>query len=484
MSKINRKTSLALAVMATCMLAAPSAFAYTVTGAPAIPVNIANVSVDTSSGDVSFPTDTISYSITSSDNIIGRTTGISVRLTLQNGAKFKTAPIVAPGAAAPGWTATVTAGGTTGANYVVVSLSPPSTPTNLTTGVLVTVNLTDITATTLTTVGNSVSGKFDIFDPVGGGTFDTQTLPIINSANALASTVSGGDVNSLIDVGTDTSYPASKTGFATTGAIGTANSSIFDAGKLTQGVASGVTYSFVSGDAFTTVVTLGNLGNFIGGSTNGAVFLGAGGVCTGTAITSSTVVYNTAANTATINYTAGNLNGFSTTGGNAELCFKVPGNQTISDSTVTTSSSFVQATTGTTSNSSSATALPLKYNGSVVKVPMFNPGNNTVQQSVLRVSNTSGLNGKVTITGTDDVGATAGPFTFQLGANSSKQINADVLQTGATGFTGSLGTPTGKWRLVVTGEFNGLVVQSLMRNNSTGTFTNMSTGLTPSGLAH
>ena len=476
---ILKKTSLAVALVAAVGLTA-TAFSYTITG---IPVNLANVSVITATGNVAFPAETISYNIQPADNIIGRTTGVSVRLTLQNGATFLTAPTVAPGAAAPGWTATVTAGGGTGDNYIVVSLSPPATPTNLTTGDLVDITLTDITASTLLTVGNSVNGKFDIFDPVGGGTFNTQTLPILNSANVLASSFLNGDVNSRIDVGTDTAFPNSKTAFSTTGAIGAANQLTFDAGTLTQAVATGVIYQFQAADAFTTVVNLSNMGIFDGVAGDGSIMLATNNTCS-TPIPGATVTYNPSANTATFTYTAGNLNGFSATGGSAELCFTAPGNVVVNNTTVSTSNSFVAQISGTTSNTSVATALPLQYNGSVVKVPFFNPGGNTVQQSVLRVTNTSSLAGKVTITGTDDNGNPGMPVTFRLPAGASTQINGDALQNGSAVLTGALGTGTGKWRLVVTGEFNGLVVQSLMRNNSDGTFTNMSTGLTPQGLEH
>ncbi len=475
---ILKKTTMALALAAAVGFSA-AGMAYTVTGSPALPLQIANVSV--TGNNVAFGlTQNLNYTVEASDNIIGRTTGISVRLTLQNGATFLTAPTVTAGAAAPGWVASVTAGGATTDNFIVVSLSPPVPPavTNpITVGTLADIMMTDITAPTLATVGNSVSGKFDIFDPVGGTTFNTQTLPVVTSANVLASTITGGETNSRIDVGTNGTYANSKTAFSSTGVISGADKLTFDAGTLTQAVASGVTYSYNAADAFTTVVSLSNLGNFDG--TKGTISLATDNTCA-TPITGSTVTYNAGSNTATITYTEGNLNGASATGGSAELCFTGTGADLISDSTISTSSSFVANVSSIKSNDSAATALPLKYNGSVVKVEMYNPGGNTVQQSVLRVSNTSALAGKVTITGTDDAGNASTPVMLQLAAGNSRQLNADALQNGTgTGLTGALGTPVGKWRLVVTGEFNGLVVQSLMRNNTDGTFTNMSHDLQP-----
>jgi hypothetical protein len=49
------------------------------------------------------------------------------------------------------------------------------------------------------------------------------------------------------------------------------------------------------------------------------------------------------------------------------------------------------------------------------------------------------------------------------------------MTNGGPSLTGSLGASTqGKWRLDVTGEFDNMRVQSLLRNNSTGTVTNLS----------
>jgi len=79
---ILKKTSLALALLAAAG-ASSSVLAYSVTGSgasPTFPVNVANVKVDTT-GNVAFTTaEVVTYGIDSSDNIIGRTTGISVRI--------------------------------------------------------------------------------------------------------------------------------------------------------------------------------------------------------------------------------------------------------------------------------------------------------------------------------------------------------------------------------------------------------------------
>jgi len=106
----------------------------------------------------------------------------------------------------------------------------------------------------------------------------------------------------------------------------------------------------------------------------------------------------------------------------------------------------------------------------------FNPAGNTTQESFLRVSNWGNTGGKVTVEGWDDAGAAgASDITFTLPAGESLQFNSGDVENGnATKFTsGAFGDGAGKWRLVVTGEFDGMNVISLNRNNTVGTLTNL-----------
>ena len=121
-------------------------------------------------------------------------------------------------------------------------------------------------------------------------------------------------------------------------------------------------------------------------------------------------------------------------------------------------------------------ALVLQFNGSVVKVFTFNPAGNTTQESFLRVSNWGNTAGKVTVEGWDDAGLAPpnGNVTFTLGAGETLQFNSSKLENGDPALTGSFGDiPNGKWRLVVTGEFDGMAVTSLNHNNTAGTLTNL-----------
>lgn len=125
----------------------------------------------------------------------------------------------------------------------------------------------------------------------------------------------------------------------------------------------------------------------------------------------------------------------------------------------------------------SADIAELNFNGTVVEVATFNPAGNTTQESFLRVTNPSNIDGLVTVEGFDDAGtAQATPITFTLAAGDSKQFNSTDLENGnaAKGLSGAFGDGTGKWRLIVTGEFADMVVSSLNRNNDDGTLTNLS----------
>ncbi|PKM05930.1 MAG: hypothetical protein CVV15_10805, partial [Gammaproteobacteria bacterium HGW-Gammaproteobacteria-5] len=117
------------------------------------------------------------------------------------------------------------------------------------------------------------------------------------------------------------------------------------------------------------------------------------------------------------------------------------------------------------------------FNGTVVNVATFNPAGNSTQESFLRISNSSTIDGLVTVEGTDDAGNPGtGTVTFTLPAGESLQVNSGDIENGnaTKGLAGALGDGTGKWRLVVTGEFSDMVVTSLNRNNTVGTLTDIS----------
>ena len=107
------------------------------------------------------------------------------------------------------------------------------------------------------------------------------------------------------------------------------------------------------------------------------------------------------------------------------------------------------------------------------RVPIFNPGSNRNQVSLLRLANPGAHSAAVTITGVDDMGASPGsPVTLTLSSGESRTVTARELEHG-TNLNGSLGDGKGKWRLYV-GSERPIVVASLIES-PTGHLTNLST---------
>lgn len=108
-----------------------------------------------------------------------------------------------------------------------------------------------------------------------------------------------------------------------------------------------------------------------------------------------------------------------------------------------------------------------------VEVAFFNPATNNTQFSLLRIINESDEDGSIVIRGVDDVGNVSPPISVLVSAKNAIQLTSSDLESGAPskGVTGSLGRGVGKWRLTIDSDFVGLKVQSLVRNNVTGTIT-------------
>ena len=107
------------------------------------------------------------------------------------------------------------------------------------------------------------------------------------------------------------------------------------------------------------------------------------------------------------------------------------------------------------------------------EVAIFNPGSNANQVSRLRLTNPGEAPAQVTVTGTDDAGASPGASVmFEIPAGESLTLSASDLEAGA-GVDGALGDGQGKWRLRVTSN-EPIVAMSLL-SSPTGHLTNLST---------
>ena len=106
------------------------------------------------------------------------------------------------------------------------------------------------------------------------------------------------------------------------------------------------------------------------------------------------------------------------------------------------------------------------------RVPIFNPGRNTNQVSLLKLVNEGGTTANVTIAGLDDDGEPGGLVRLSLPGGASRSLTAQELESGA-GLDGRLVPGRGKWRLEVRSD-QPILVASLLRS-PTGHLTNLST---------
>ena len=485
-----RKSALTLAIVAGLAVSAAASAASISAPTSGLPEGVAFFDIAGASTNVGIAvTPGITVNIDPSDNIIGRTTGFALRITLNNGATFGMTPTVTSGTALPsGWTTTIGAGGT-GSNFVVVNFNPPSSAPvpGITNGPIVIINpadaelapttghvLTSLTA--LQTSGVTVTESLQFFDPVSTNPIlNAFSQPVLTSGNPVTTACDPTNVGfypqEKIDVSSN-SAQASRTYFSAYGGIGGYQIGYFNAGTISIGTATGFGYfSYnTTTDQFTTTVT-GNFSAFA--QAGAAVFLSTSNTCSSSAVAGTLNGAGTQASFTNYNLSA---IGGSTSGGSAYLCFSVPsGNtQVIAATSISQQTSFTR--NALTVNGTACSLRPMNYNGPVVHVYTFNPAGNSTQQSFLRISNTGPSAGPVFITGIDDAGNPgAGTVSVNLNAGQSIQLTSTDLQSGnaSKGLTGALGTPTGKWRLTVTSYFPNLVVTSLNRNNNSGTVTNL-----------
>ena len=111
------------------------------------------------------------------------------------------------------------------------------------------------------------------------------------------------------------------------------------------------------------------------------------------------------------------------------------------------------------------------------RVPIFNPGSNRRQVSLLRVVNDGDAAATVRVTGVDDAGMPSGEVRLTVPAGETRTLEAADLEAGNAAFEGALGDGVGKWRLAVASDVP-VGVMSLLRSPS-GHLTNLSTSTRP-----
>lgn len=484
---IFKKSAVALAIAGAFALTTPS-MAATLTGpgpkgeaAQVVYYTVASGAVDTGA---------TAYALTfaPSDNLTGRTTGFGVRVTLPAGVKFVGAPTVGHGADVT--SATVASG--TGTNQIVINVVPAAGGL-VADGVapVLTLSAVQLTgATALATVGGSISVSAVTFDSGTATVLNTATGTLIESANPFVATVTPANNASRIDVGASgagNTNNIAKSVFSIGGGINGADQTFFDAGTLNLDstatlldASTGANYVLdTANDTFDTTLA----GSFTAFRAAGASVSLQAAAC-GVAPDAQAVAGTVSADGSKVTFAGYTLDSTAALPPavvpvTLNVCFIANGKVAIAASPVAVSTTLTSAVTSVTTAAQAGNVDALKYNGSSVDVTTFNPGGNTTQQSFLRVVNGGDIDGLVTITGVDDAGNAGSPVTFNLNAGNSMQLNSDDLQNGNTakGLTGALGSSVGKWRLNVTGEFNGMAVQSLVRNNNSGTVSNLSSDI-------
>ena len=107
------------------------------------------------------------------------------------------------------------------------------------------------------------------------------------------------------------------------------------------------------------------------------------------------------------------------------------------------------------------------------RAAVLNPGSNVDQVSSLRLVNPGEEDAEVTITGIDGDGLRTEEIRVTVPAKASRTVTARELETGGSGFEGSLGDGAGKWQLEIEADRE-IVAMSLLES-PTGHLTNLST---------
>ena len=107
-------------------------------------------------------------------------------------------------------------------------------------------------------------------------------------------------------------------------------------------------------------------------------------------------------------------------------------------------------------------------------VPIFNPGDNDIRQSRLRLINTGVEAAEIVIGGQDDNGEPApnGKVRLTVAGGAAHMLTAEELEEGSDDIRGRFGDGTGKWRLTVSAD-QPIEVMSLMQS-ATGHLVNLS----------
>ena len=502
---ILKKNALAVALVAGLGIAGAAGAYTTWTAGNAVPEKVAS---SEAADDSVTMTEDVEIRIDPTDLVVGRTTGLQVRLNLFGGSSGSSATFdenlaLRPAGSFDGddlpanWIVTIGAGGNVGDNFVVFNVTPPDgNDEGLDPGEIIQVaGMTLQGVEELLAEGGVISGQTFFADPNTATELSgsRQNVLLLESGNpiVLACDASDGDTEKRIDVAdtSDEGGYAAKTHFSPDGTLGGANggddlgtgfddTEVFDFGNVSATRdAAFPGFAYEATDTFDMTV-FGPAGSNFAAFDD--IFL-SNDNCE-TALISADDIDG---NEATFSFTNAEAGG-GVAGYDLSLCGIVDGVTVIDDvNPVRVETTFERPATDLT-RTTTCSVLPLLYNGSVIEVYHINPAANPTAQTFLRIINRSGTGGQVTIDGIDDEGngldANGNPngtnrVTFFLPAYESIQYNSDELENGAPDkkipLNGAWGNGVGKWRAIVTAEFAGARVQGLSRNTIDDTVTNL-----------
>ena len=491
MSKFNPRS---LAVCVAAALALPvtaMAATFNFTGAPIHNTYASNLFGSTAV-TVTTP-GTLAYNTELTDNIIGRTTGFGVRLTLVGGPTFVTGtpPVASLGAAATGYTP----GAATVSGAVATFPFAAGAGANINVGNLVNVNTFAVAgASGILANGGSVTLRIELFDSNTNQVLTdltrTMTLMTAVEGTTVAFVPSVGSVDRRIDVAACASPAvAAKTQFSPNGDVGgscAGNNSWFNAGAINVGITQVTGFGAVLANGFAGPNNSGNPGvgtfQYVGGdkvtyTVSGTDFDAFDSVQLTLSPTCGTDFLGTI--DTLLNKTTWEITWMPPTGwgGNVYVCFHVKPDRATEVAaqplTASVAIDFDDANVRDPADRSGA-LLPLLYNGTVLEFQNVNPGSNPRAQSFLRFTNNSATNCPVTLRGRDDE-AVYGDSTvnFVLGSGLSQTFNSEDLENGSSKGTGAFGDGTGRWYVTATAECGSFVGSALNRNLEDGTVTNL-----------
>ena len=499
MSKFNNR-GLALAIAAALTLPA-TAMAATAdfVGAPVNKTYASNLFQNPATS-VLTPAP-IEYKTQVSDNIIGRTTGFGVRLTLVGGPTFgATAPVVTLGANATGFTPGVAS---VVGNQAVFPFAAGA-GANITVGDLFDINTFSVAgASGVLSSGGSVTLKIELFDSNTNAVLTelTRSLDVIDAVEGMTVNFipSAGDVNKRIDVAAcDSPVATAKTQFSPNGDVGGSCGAVgngyFNAGRIESAVtlvngspvlANGFagsnnsgnpgsgTFQYATGDKTTFTINGVDFSTFNNATGTDRVFISTSFNCS-SAPSDLQMQINSAQN-ASVGIHTMPFSGASFVP--LYVCFVAhPARlaeiaaQPISG---TVSIDYADSNVRDTAARSGA-LLPLLYNGTIIEFQNVNPASNPRAQSFLRFTNNSATNCPVTVQGRDDNGVFGdSTVNFALAPGKSATFNSEDLENGSSKGTGAFGDGAGRWYVTATAECGSFVGSALNRNLEDGTITNL-----------